>query len=66
MVFSNLLPYSELVFARIWWSKGGRIGWPELAGNELGAAAGARPGARGVLWCTTGASGGGIGLLGGL
>ena len=49
---------------RVVWSKRERRGRPELAGNELEAVAGARPGARGVLRGTTGAMGSGVGLLG--
>ena len=35
--------YGFLGVRRGWWSKRGELGWPELVGNELGAAAGARP-----------------------
>ena len=37
----------EPALVRVIWSKRERRGWPELVGNELEAAAGVRPSARG-------------------
>ena len=41
-----------------------RLWWPELAGNELAAAPEFGLERRGVLWCKSGASSGGVGFVG--
>ena len=49
--------------SRIQWSKCEELGWSELTGIELVAAAGVRARSVSTLWCTGGRAGGGYGFL---
>ena len=64
MVSGVVCGYGLLGFARIQGWQKIELGWPEFTGMELAVAPEFGPERRGVLWCKSGASSGGVGFVG--